>query len=157
MTSLVDPEAVRELLRRSDFFRELNEDALEAVALACGDCSFEAGQTVIQQGEEGHCLFIVSSGIVEVVLEGGDESVSLARLGPGQAFGELSLFCSAARAATVRTLEPTVCITLGQAEFEAALAAVPEAAIHICRVLAARMHQMCQHETLRLIRFSESK
>jgi cytochrome P450/CRP-like cAMP-binding protein len=62
----------------------------------------KAGDVIIKQGDEGKTFHIVASGGVEVFREGPDGELLLARLGPGQFFGEMALLMRCPRTATVR-------------------------------------------------------
>jgi len=52
---------------------------------------FEAGETIIQQGRRHDRFYIINEGTTEVYLEQQDRSGVVARLGPGQHFGEVEL------------------------------------------------------------------
>lgn len=67
-----------------------------------------AGDTVIEQGEPGHSLFIIVEGAVKVVRRMPDgKQLELARLGEGSFFGEMALLSGAPRLASVVALEDT--------------------------------------------------
>jgi CRP/FNR family transcriptional regulator, cyclic AMP receptor protein len=82
-----------------------------------------SGETVLAQGELSDNLFVISAGSVEVsVRTGSASSVVVARLGPGEFFGEISLLSSQACTASVVTREPTTLLRLGRADYLAYLA-----------------------------------
>jgi len=70
-----------------------------------GRAHFEAGETIFRQGDRGDRLYIVVDGDVEVVkAEPGEQGETvLARLGPGECFGEMALVSDNLRMATVRS------------------------------------------------------
>ncbi len=75
---------------------------------------YEAGQEIVRQGDVGRRLFVIVEGEVEVVRENDDgEETPLARLGPGQHFGEMAIFQSVRRTATVRAATPVEVLSLG--------------------------------------------
>ncbi|MBN1580922.1 MAG: ATP-binding cassette domain-containing protein [Anaerolineae bacterium] len=53
---------------------------------------FEAGETIIQQGNQNNRFYMIAQGHTEVHLEQKARSGVVARLGPGQYFGEVELF-----------------------------------------------------------------
>jgi len=62
------------------------------------------GEAVCTEGEPGHELFVVRAGAVEVTKQAPDgQPTCLARLGPGDCFGEMSLIDIQRRSATVVT------------------------------------------------------
>jgi len=64
---------------------------------------FPAGETVFRQGDFPDRLFLIGEGEVEVLREMPDgEQVPLARLGPGEFFGEMGILGNSPRSATVR-------------------------------------------------------
>jgi NADH dehydrogenase len=87
---------------------------------------YEPGQLVFRQGDLGDRLYIILSGEAEVCREdGGDESV-LARLGPGQCFGEMALVQETTRNASVRCAQTMDVLSLPKQEFAVLAAYLPD-------------------------------
>jgi NADH dehydrogenase len=94
---------------------------------------FEPGQDVFSEGEIGDRVYILLSGKAEVVrrLSGGQSSGQgigervLARLGPGECFGEMALLDSAPRNASVRCVEAMTVLSIPKREFGLLAANVP--------------------------------
>ena len=64
---------------------------------------FSPGETVFRQGDFPDRLFLIGEGEADVIREGpGGEEVRLARLMPGEFFGEMGILGDAPRSATVR-------------------------------------------------------
>jgi ABC-type lipoprotein export system ATPase subunit len=67
---------------------------------------FEPGTMILQEGTTGDAFYIVSKGIVEIVLPRPNHSdVIAAQLGPGQYFGEMQLLHGQKRSASARAYE----------------------------------------------------
>ena len=79
--------------------------------------------------------------IVEHRLRDGD---TIATLGPGEFFGELSVLDGQPRTAQVVAAEPTVCLALSTWEFEAVVRERPDVALAIMRGLAARLRGLTE-------------
>lgn len=87
---------------------------------------FEAGEVIFQEGERGDRLYIVTDGEVEVVRRvAGPGAMTLARLGPGECFGEIALVSESPRSATVRCTVPTNVITVDREAFHALFSSLP--------------------------------
>ncbi|MCB1785760.1 MAG: cyclic nucleotide-binding domain-containing protein [Chromatiaceae bacterium] len=72
---------------------------------------FEAGQTIIVEGAEDRCVYLIERGSVRVsgrveIEDHRHIQPGLCDLGAGEVFGELSLFESAPRSASVIAVEP---------------------------------------------------
>ena len=87
---------------------------------------FEPHELIFRQGDRGDRLYIVVDGEVEVVKEEpGKEEVSLARLGPGECFGEMALVSDLPRMATVRCRTSVNVLTVDRDGFNALFAHLP--------------------------------
>ena len=62
------------------------------------------GNTIIRQGDEGECIYIIQEGKVEVftIVEG--QEIILAKLEEGDFFGEMAVFTQSVRSSSVRAL-----------------------------------------------------
>jgi len=78
---------------------------------------FPAGDVVIRQGEPGEEFFLISDGNVEVMREG----YEVARLGPGDFFGEAAVISGDPRNATVVATEGVDAYVLGKDDFRGAV------------------------------------
>jgi CRP/FNR family cyclic AMP-dependent transcriptional regulator len=106
-------EAAVALLRRTRLFAELREDTLRALADRSVERSYPRHGRLFYQGDPGSGLYVLASGLVKVVVtsEDGEEMV-LVTLGPGDAFGELSIVDGGPRSASAEALEPTVALVI---------------------------------------------
>lgn len=90
------------LLERVDLFSSLSVDQIAELAGKLTERHFGPGQDVVTQGEAGDSLFVVVDGLLDVkVASGGLAPRKVAKLGPGQFFGEMSLLTGEKRSATV--------------------------------------------------------
>ena len=115
---------------------DLGPTALEHVATLLTSEYFEAGETVFQQGDDGDRFYLIARGKVSVTVpeaDGGDHEIE--RLGDGDHFGELALIHGRPRTATLRTLTPSVFLTMSRSQFLALVAEFPE----MTRALEERM------------------
>jgi CRP/FNR family transcriptional regulator, cyclic AMP receptor protein len=101
--------------------------------------TFEPQRAVFWIGEPGDEFYIVEGGQVVICYpdEGGRE-VTLAVLGPGQFFGELSLLDGGRRTATARAQGDVRLLSLGRVQFHEFLRRHPSSAVHVLEVLGRR-------------------
>src|SRR4051812_25854571 len=101
---------------------------------------FAPGTLLLQQGQFSAELHIIRSGAVSVrASDSLGRASELARLGPGQFVGEMSLLTGQAHSATVVALSPTEALVLGRDDFLALLTTSPRLAQNISRVLSERL------------------
>lgn len=116
---LHDALRICEFLRPIELFKTLTPSQLTDVAEKMSKRHYAAGETIIRKGDPGEEFFLVSDGEVEV--SRADREV--ARLGPGNFFGEVALISGEPRNATVVAQKAVDTYVLGKADFKAALAA----------------------------------
>lgn len=74
---------------------------------------YASGETVFEEGDAGSGMYVIRAGRVQIFLRHADgREEELARLGPGDFFGETTLASPATRTASARTLESTELIGL---------------------------------------------
>ncbi|MHC1713966.1 MAG: cyclic nucleotide-binding domain-containing protein [Solidesulfovibrio sp.] len=110
------------------------EADMDMLARASVNRRFSAGQTIVATGETGTTMFIIISGQVAVLACGRE----LARLSPGQIFGEMALLTGEPRQADVRAVEPTRCLEVDREGFRMALARHPIIVERVRAIFTAR-------------------
>lgn len=94
---------------------DLPGDALEAMRRRMAVRNLQAGMTLFRQGDPGRSMFIVRSGMVEIIAADAEgRKVRLAILGSGDCFGEISALDGGPRSASVVALEPTELLELSR-------------------------------------------
>jgi NADH dehydrogenase len=87
---------------------------------------YEPGQLVFRQGDLGDRLYIILSGEAEVHRTDDAGEILLARLGPGQCFGEMALVQETTRNASVRCARTMDVLSLPKQEFAVLAAYLPD-------------------------------
>lgn len=128
------------MLRQVEFFSPLNVGQLDQVLPYISLYGYAAGENVFRQGQTGDAFYIVYTGRVEVKVKPGLLSFAktVARLGPGDFFGEIALVSSSPRTATVTCPEPAQLFTLVAADFAFVLDKNPATRAEMQRIAARR-------------------
>jgi CRP/FNR family cyclic AMP-dependent transcriptional regulator len=124
-----------ELLGGCPLFGGVQAQDLAAIGERSLEVDFGADHVISRQGEIGTGLFVIIEGAVRVVRDGEE----LARLGPGDFFGEMSVIDGLPRVAQVVTIAPTRCLALASWEFERLVLDHPTIGLAILRGLSARL------------------
>jgi CRP/FNR family transcriptional regulator len=106
-------QEVVELLGRVPVFSTLEQGDLERIAQLVVPRSFSPGEVVFREGDASDTCYIVREGRARAIRTHRDgRTITLARFGPGDIFGELALFEDEKRSATVEAIEPTTVVAL---------------------------------------------
>ena len=100
-------------LKGVELFAKIPGEDLVQVARIATEVLFETGETVMEQGEIGDCLFLIIEGTVRVA--NGD--VEIARLGRNECVGEMSILDSEPRSASVYALNEVVALKISHDDF----------------------------------------
>ncbi|MBA2445345.1 MAG: Crp/Fnr family transcriptional regulator [Nocardioidaceae bacterium] len=131
-----------EVLRQAPLFSGLDDEAAEALSASMVEIRIRRGEVVFREGDEGDQLYVVTEGKVKLGRTSVDGRENLlAILGPGQMFGELSLFDPGPRSATVTAVTDCTMQTLNHAELGSWLAGRPEVARGLLSQLAVRLRK----------------
>ncbi len=96
-------------------FATLTEDEKEVLASAMQRRTFQKGDLVVEQGGEMKSLMIVRSGVLGVTHSEGGRQLELARLAPGDYFGEAGLLTGAGEAGSIGALTYAVVYEIAKA------------------------------------------
>jgi small-conductance mechanosensitive channel/CRP-like cAMP-binding protein len=124
-------DEVRALLRSVELLRPLSDDEVAEVADSLDVELYTAGEELVRQGEPGDSFFFIAEGHVSVRIDG----LEVAKLGPRDYFGEMSLLTGEPRGATVVALVDTQVLAVDRACFETVLRANPAVAEALAKTL----------------------
>ena len=96
---------------------------------------FAAGVTIFREGDEGHEMFVIRNGLVEILLH--DRVV--ATLSEGEIFGEMALIDARPRSATARAKEDCTLVPVDERRFTFLIQQTPQFGLHVMRILAERL------------------
>jgi len=131
-----------ELLSAARLFDGVDATGMARLAAVVVEVDFAAGHVIARQGDFGSGLFVITAGSTRVIRDGR----TIAELGPGDFFGELSVLDGRPRTAQVVASEPTTCLALSTWDFEAVVMQEPSVALAILRGLAGRLRDLTEAE-----------
>ena len=106
---IVSSPELKAFLVATPFFGGLTDASLDLLISMLVERCFDLGASIVAEGEPGRSMYIVHSGELAVSKIGGSGRViAMARLGPGDFFGEMTLIEPHNRSATVVAETPTV-------------------------------------------------
>jgi ABC transport system ATP-binding/permease protein len=106
-------------LRRVEAFRACQPITLKRIAGALRPLELPAGSVVFREGDPADDFYLVEAGTLVVSSGAGNNAHELARLGPGEFFGEIALLRQGRRTGTVRSETGAHLWSLGGADFDA--------------------------------------
>jgi len=101
---------------------------------------FSAGSIVFNKGDAGSCMYIVQSGLIEMVI--GDKVIEIC--GANEAIGFMSMVDDAPRSSTARVKETCELSLIDQRKFRFMVDEVPNFALYIMGAMARRIRGMSQ-------------
>ncbi len=141
-------------VRRTPLFAALDDDAAGALRASMTEVSVARGRALFNEGDPGDRLYVVTAGKIKLGRTSADGRENLlAVLGPGEMFGELSLFDPGPRTATATAVTDSRLIGLGHGDLQPWLAGRPEVAGQLLTALARRLRRT--NESLADLVFSD--
>ena len=141
-------------LMQAPLFSALDAEAATALRASMVESRVPRGDAIFTEGEPGDRMYVILNGKVKLGQTSTDGRESLlAVLGPGEVFGELSLFDPGPRTATATAVTDVVVIGLGHDNLRPWLAGRPEVAESLLQALAQRLRRT--NETLADLVFSD--
>jgi CRP/FNR family cyclic AMP-dependent transcriptional regulator len=126
-----------EQVQQVPLFADLDKKDLQELAGSFKERTFSSGDTVASEGAGGVGFFIIDQGEAKVMR--GDQEV--ARLGPGDYFGELALIDEGTRTATLVADSDMTCYGLTSWEFRPLVEGNSQIAWKLLQALAKQLRQ----------------
>lgn len=128
------------VMKKISFFQGMSLGDIERFIAITNLYEYKAGKMVFKKGDVGDALYVVHSGAVRVVqrLFPFWPAKTLARLGPGELFGEMALIDQPYRTATVIAEGPTQLFVMLNTHFNELLRANPEFSRDLRRIAQER-------------------
>ncbi len=128
------------LLRKSELFQALDDDAMEAIVAKVTARDLQRNDRVFDEDDHATALYVVRTGRVAIAKRAIDEKESIvALMEAGDLFGEMSLFDGLERSATARALEPSEVLVVPYEPIRTVLEDRPTLLWHMVSLLARRL------------------
>ena len=128
------------LLSRVPVFESLAHDELGRVAEVAVPRQFGAGEVVFRENDESDTCYIVRQGHARAVRTNQDgRTITLASFGPGDIFGELAMFDSERRSATVEAVDDVEALALLGSDMRRLLNSHADLAVKLVSALGRRL------------------
>lgn len=106
--------------------------------------TYQDGEVIFHQGEEGNCMYVIQSGRVEIIREADGVTTRLAVREEGDFFGEMALFEKVVRMATVCALGSTRVLTVDKKTLLRKFQEDPSLAFRIVETLSRRIRELSE-------------
>ena len=128
------------LLKSLSIFRDTPENILAEIVHLMVESAVPTGTEIVSEGETGDCMYIIYDGTVNIFKQ---EQV-LAKLGPKDFFGELSLLDTETRSATAKAVSDCVLFRIDQEPFYDMMESRPEVVRGVIKILCQRLRAQNQ-------------
>ena len=135
-------------------FATMDADETRTLFESMQQIELSRGDVLFREGEPGDRLYVIASGKIKLGRRSNDGRENLLSiLGPGEMFGELSLFDPGPRTATASSVADSVIYELGHDQLVEWIEKHPSVAKHLLNALARRLRST--NETLADLVFSD--
>jgi CRP-like cAMP-binding protein len=100
---------------------------------------YRAGDVLFREGEHGEDMYVIQSGLVQILKRMGHDERPLATLGRGEFLGEMAILNGKPRTATAVVLEDARCLVIDAATLEQMISNNAEIALRLVKKLARRL------------------
>lgn len=135
----ISREVIEGLLGNFSFFQALEEGQVKDVLPYLHLRKFHPGDFIIRKGDPGRNLFVIVSGLVEVLGRG---DLSIVFMGRGEVFGEMSLLSGDPVTANIRVVEPTKVLCIRGEDFQSLLRKHASLQTYFTRLISRRLAEI---------------
>ena len=122
-----------DFLNKIPLFQGITQDQMLDVLRMLRPISFQPGELIFREGDEGHAAFVIQSGAVEIFIQAQPSAIVVARLQEGEIFGELALIDGSVRSAGARAITACNTLCIEKKEFDYLRSQLRPVAFHLLR------------------------
>lgn len=131
-----------EVVRRAPLFTALDEAAAVSLRASMDSIKIAKGSILFKEGDDGEHLYIIIDGKLKLGTSSGDGRENLLSiLGPGEMFGELSLFDPGPRTSTATAVTDAKLLSLSHEKVIPWLKQHPEVSLQLLTRLSQRLRR----------------
>jgi CRP-like cAMP-binding protein len=128
-----------ELLKGVPIFSKIEQAKLKLLAFTSERMTFDAGQELFHQGDQGDAMYVILGGVADVLIDTPGGQIAVAELKKNGFVGEIAILCDVPRTATIKAREQLATLRISKDMFYRLIAEFPQMAIEIMRELAHRL------------------
>lgn len=128
-----------ELLKGVPIFAKMEPARLKLLAFTSERMNFAEGQEVCHQGDPGDTMYVILSGVADVLIDTPSGQIAVAQIKKNNFFGEIAILTDVPRTATIKAREALTTLKITKDTFYRMVAEFPEMGIEVMRVLAHRL------------------
>jgi voltage-gated potassium channel len=124
-------------LKQIPYFADLGDEDLAQIIQIGSRAQFDAGQSIVEEGDPGDAMYIVLEGKAQVDVGGRYHNLE-----PGSFVGEMALIRKRRRSATVKAVEPVAALKISAEDFHEFLLEHPGVAIAMLGAVIDRLNEV---------------
>jgi CRP/FNR family transcriptional regulator, cyclic AMP receptor protein len=129
--------SARDTLSSIPLFSQLSGHQLRKILKSTSEDHYSQGDVIVREGGRSQSLFVILEGTATIARDG----ETLARPGPGEFFGEVSMIDQRPRSATVTADTDMRCLVLRQEVLREIVMSDPHVAWSLLQTLAGRLRE----------------
>jgi len=131
-----------QIVRRAPLFTALDDASAASLRASMENVRLNKGAVLFSEGDEGDHLYVIVEGKLKLGTSSGDGRENLLSvLGPGEMFGELSLFDPGPRTATATAVTDVRLLSLGHDKVGPWITQHPQVSLELLARLAQRLRR----------------
>ena len=132
-----------DVLAEAPLFEALSEEDARALRTDIVDVHLDRGERLFTEGDAGDKLYIILTGKIKLTKAAPDGRENLLSVhGPGEMFGELSLFDPIPRTSSASAVTNARLAAIAHDDLRTWLSSRPEVAMHLLQALAQRLRRI---------------
>jgi CRP/FNR family cyclic AMP-dependent transcriptional regulator len=133
-----------EVLKGVPIFSKMEVAKLKLLAFTGERMNYGAGQELFHQGDQGDAMYVILSGVADVVIDTPTGPITVAQLSKNNFVGDMAILCDVPRTATIKARENLSTLKISKDMFYRLVAEFPQMAIEMMRELAHRLEDTNQ-------------